>query len=403
MQILEHDAKRQMSEKFKDAFLQTVYGHATDPFLSIHVRRDHLVRDSLKELSRPGVDFKKRLKVSFANEDGVDAGGLTKEWFLLLVRELFDPQYGMWEFEEDSQLCWFSAMSKAIAGSSGHHTEYAEELKQSFYFVGIILGLAIYNGTILDVRFPIAMYKKILSVAVTMEDFQQFKPTVAANLQKLLEYPVNEDSEGFEAAFGDMTFSIEVADPFEGSIRELELVPDGKTMNVTAENRQAYVTAYMEYVMNVSVSKPFESFKSGFMKVIGGNSIGLFRAEEIEMMVRGGTELDLKGLQSVTVYEGFDETDTMVVWLWEIVHGWSPELKQKFLLFVTGSDRIPATGIESMNFKVSCLEPNVVDSDNLPIAHTCFNQLCLYRYASADKLKRKLETAITYSAGFGLK
>lgn len=35
-------------------------------------------------------------------------GGLKKEWFVLLVRELFDPAYGMFLYDEDSQLCFFN-------------------------------------------------------------------------------------------------------------------------------------------------------------------------------------------------------------------------------------------------------------------------------------------------------
>lgn len=40
------------------------------------------------------MDLKKSLRIEFIGEDGVDAGGLRKEWFLLLVRQLFDPQFG---------------------------------------------------------------------------------------------------------------------------------------------------------------------------------------------------------------------------------------------------------------------------------------------------------------------
>jgi len=40
------------------------------------------------------MDLKKKLKVTFAGEPGLDMGGLTKEWFLLLVRQIFQPEYG---------------------------------------------------------------------------------------------------------------------------------------------------------------------------------------------------------------------------------------------------------------------------------------------------------------------
>jgi hypothetical protein len=39
-------------------------------------------------------DIKKGLKIEFIGEEGVDAGGLRKEWFLLLIREVFDEAHG---------------------------------------------------------------------------------------------------------------------------------------------------------------------------------------------------------------------------------------------------------------------------------------------------------------------
>lgn len=39
-------------------------------------------------------DLKKKLRVSFAGEPGLDMGGLTKEWFLLLLRKIFREEYG---------------------------------------------------------------------------------------------------------------------------------------------------------------------------------------------------------------------------------------------------------------------------------------------------------------------
>jgi hypothetical protein len=53
------------------------------------------IEDSLKHSSDNELaELKKSLKIEFVGEDGVDAGGLRKEWFLLLVRHLFDPKYG---------------------------------------------------------------------------------------------------------------------------------------------------------------------------------------------------------------------------------------------------------------------------------------------------------------------
>lgn len=97
--ILEYDARRQMEVKAREAFFSSLANkRAVNQYLVLKVRRDCLVEDSLKGISE-GVggmgDIKKGLKIEFVGEDGVDAGGLRKEWFLLLVRDVFDPNYGM--------------------------------------------------------------------------------------------------------------------------------------------------------------------------------------------------------------------------------------------------------------------------------------------------------------------
>lgn len=99
IQILEHDAKRQMHIKARDAFFDSILSRRNiEQYLTLTVRRDCLVEDSLKGVSEVigsgGEDIKKGLRIAFHGEEGVDAGGLKKEWFLLLVREVFNPDHG---------------------------------------------------------------------------------------------------------------------------------------------------------------------------------------------------------------------------------------------------------------------------------------------------------------------
>jgi len=99
IRILEHDARRQMEIKAREAFFNSILRNKTmEQYLILKVRRDCLVDDSLKSISEVvgagQEEIKKGLKVQFMNEEGIDAGGLRKEWFLLLVREIFDPNHG---------------------------------------------------------------------------------------------------------------------------------------------------------------------------------------------------------------------------------------------------------------------------------------------------------------------
>lgn len=48
------------------------------------------------------------VQVIFVGEEAVDAGGVRKEFFLLMMKELLDPKYGMFRYNEDSRLIWFA-------------------------------------------------------------------------------------------------------------------------------------------------------------------------------------------------------------------------------------------------------------------------------------------------------
>ena len=88
--------------------------------------------DSLKEISEKQKDLKKKLKVSFVGEPGLDMGGLTKEWFQMLVKQIFEPDYGMFVYHPHSRCYWFS-----VSGSSSNLREYN--------LIGVLMGLAVYN------------------------------------------------------------------------------------------------------------------------------------------------------------------------------------------------------------------------------------------------------------------
>lgn len=52
------------------------------------------------------LDLKKQLVVEFEGEQGVDEGGVSKEFFQLIVEEIFNPDYGMFTQQPDSHTVW---------------------------------------------------------------------------------------------------------------------------------------------------------------------------------------------------------------------------------------------------------------------------------------------------------
>ena len=147
----------------------------------MEVRRSHAIRDTLIQLDEKSThELRKQLRVTFLGEEGIDEGGVQKEFFQVIVKEMLEEKYGMFETQPDSRLAWFSRSGAPDA-----------EILKEYNLIGRLFGLAIYNGVILDVNFPRAMYKKMLAYAPDMSDLHQIDPQLARGLEQLLEFRGN--------------------------------------------------------------------------------------------------------------------------------------------------------------------------------------------------------------------
>uniref|UniRef100_A0A671XN60 HECT and RLD domain containing E3 ubiquitin protein ligase 4 n=1 Tax=Sparus aurata TaxID=8175 RepID=A0A671XN60_SPAAU len=384
--LLQTDAVIQMQmavdqaqmQNFSSMFMPAV--ESVNPCLILIVRRENIVGDTMEVLRKSkNVDYKKPLKVIFVGEEAVDAGGVRKEFFLLIMKELLDPKYGMFRYYEESRLIWFS-------------NKTFEDI-DLFNLIGVICGLAIYNLTIVELHFPVALYKKLLKRKPTLDDLKELMPDVGRSLQMLLDYTEDDLEETF-------CLNFTITEENYGATEVLELVPNGEDINVNKSNRQEFVSAYVDYVFNTSVAPLFECFYAGFHKVCGGKVLELFQPNELQAMVIGNTNYDWTELQKSTEYKGEYWTDHPTIRLfWEVFHDLPLEKKKQFLLFLTGSDRIPILGMKSLKLVI---QPTGGGEHYLPVAHTCFNLLDLPKYTSRETLSEKLLQAIDHNQGFNL-
>lgn len=154
------------------------------------------------------------------------------------------------------------------------------------------------------------------------------------------------------------------------------------------------------------------------MKVCGGRVLELFHSHELMAVVIGNENYDWEALEDAAEYKnGYSSSDPTIRWFWEVLHELSLEDKKKFLLFLTGCDRIPIQGMKAIKVNLTCCYHSYLiiklnklqiviqptnDDKFLPVAHTCFNLLDLPRYQTKEKLKYKLLQAIQQTQGFSL-
>eukprot|EP00039_Didymoeca_costata_P009062 m.120033 g.120033 ORF g.120033 m.120033 type:complete len:755 (+) comp14343_c0_seq5:255-2519(+) len=389
----ENEIMRSLRQNQDIDLLQLIMGHQPSHFM-IKVSRDSIVRDAIQQISEYHTRFpkmlKKEFKVQFEGEEGLDYGGVRKEFFLLILKELFDPKYGMFTYSEATRLYWFYRASF--------------ETPEEFRLLGMLTGIALYNNVNLDLHFPSFIFRKLMEghgeskkeSKLTLSDLAEVNPELAHGLQQLLDY----DGDDLEDVFM-RTFCVEYE--VFGEKRIHALCEGGVDRALTKDNREEFVELYIDYELNESIKASFNAYREGFWIVCeGAAGLSLFEATELQELICGTQDLDFEALEEVTQYDGYEEgKDTQVVkWFWEIVkNDFSDDDKKQLLAFSTGSDRVPVGGLEHVKFIIGKQGP---DSDRLPSSHTCFNVLLLPEYSSKEKLERLLRKAIQNSEGFGM-
>ncbi|EPY54216.1 HECT-type ubiquitin-protein ligase Pub3 [Schizosaccharomyces cryophilus OY26] len=352
---------------------------------SIKVRRDHIFEDSYAEIMRNSAhDLKKRLMIRFEGEDGLDYGGLSREFFFLLSHKMFDPIYCLFEY---SAVDNYTLQINPHSGINPEHLNY-------FRFIGRVIGLAIFHRRFLDAFFVISLYKKLLQKKVTLADME----SIDADFYRSLKWVLENDITGIL----DLTFSAE-EDHF-GEVRTIELKPNGENIEVTEENKKEYVDLVTEWRISKRVEDQFNAFYAGFVELVPPDLVSVFDERELELLIGGISDVDINDWKNHTEYRTYSASDQVVKWFWEIISNWKNEERSMLLQFATGTSRIPVNGFRDLQGSDGPRKFTIEKAgspDQLPVAHTCFNRLDLPEYPTKAKLEGKLSLAIENTVGFG--
>ncbi|MCL7039483.1 hypothetical protein MKW94_010086 [Papaver nudicaule] len=361
--------------------------------LRISVRRAYILEDSYNQLRmRSTQDLKGRLTVHFQGEEGIDAGGLTREWYQLLSRVIFDKGALL-----------FTTVGNESTFQPNPNSVYQTEHLSYFKFVGRVVGKALFDGQLLDVHFTRSFYKHILGVKVTYHDIEAIDPDYFKNLKWMLENDISDVL--------DLTFSMDADEEKlilyeKAEVTDYELIPGGRNIRVTEENKHEYVDLVAEHRLTTAIRPQINAFLEGFNELIPRELISIFNDKELELLISGLPDIDLDDMRANTEYSGFSAASPIIQWFWEVAQGFSKEDKARLLQFVTGTSKVPLEGFSalqgisgSQRFQI---HKAYGSPDHLPSAHTCFNQLDLPEYPSKQHLEERLLLAIhEANEGFG--
>ncbi|XP_049865404.1 E3 ubiquitin-protein ligase Su(dx) [Pectinophora gossypiella] len=360
--------------------------NALPSHIKITLSRQTLFEDSYHQIMRlPAYELRRRLYIIFRGEEGLDYGGVSREWFFLLSHEVLNPMYCLFEYANKNN---YSLQINPASYVNPDHLLY-------FKFIGRFIAMALYHGRFIYSGFTMPFYKRMLNKKLTMKDIESIDPEFYNSLVWIRDNNIDEC--GLE-----MWHSVD----FEvlGQVIHHELKPGGDKERVTEENKEHYLQLVTQWRMSRGIEEQTSAFLDGFNEVVPLEWLKYFDERELELMLCGMQEVDVDDWQRNTIYRHYTRTSKQVAWFWQFVRQMDNEKRARLLQFVTGTCRVPVGGFAELMGSNGpqrfCIEK--VGKDTwLPRSHTCFNRLDLPPYKSYEQLCEKLNFAIEETEGFG--
>lgn len=358
--------------------------------INVRIRRDYVYEDAYEKLSPQNEpNLRRKIRVSFINavgldEAGIDGGGLFREFMNELLKSAFNPIRGLFKLTSDGYL-YPNPNVAFIEENFGPH----------YYFLGRMLGKAIYEKFLAELPFATFFLQKILSRSsgkVDIHHLASLDPEMYRNLLYLKTYDGNVE---------DLGLDFTIVNSEIGQTQVIDLKPNGRDIAVTNENRIEYIHLVANYKLNRQINEQVFKFRQGLSDVINLEWLRMFDANELRILISGAPgEIDVTDWRNHSQYRApYSKEHPIIQAFWRCVHEFTEDQKRKLLKFTTSCSRPPLFGFKEL-YPEFCIQSAGSEIDRLPTSNTCINLLKLPEYENETVLKEKLLYAIQAAAGF---
>lgn len=306
------------------------------PSIHISVRRSYLYEDAFEKLSPENEpELRLKMRVQLVNtagleEAGVDGGGLFREFLSELLKTSFDPNRGFFRLTRDNMLYPNPTVHLLI-----------DDFPKHYYFIGRILGKALYENLLVELPFAEFFLSKIVGRQsdVDVHYLASLDPVMYRNLLYLKSY---------KSDVADLGLDFTVLSDELGERRIDELKPNGASIQVTNHNRIEYIHLMADYKLNKQIRAQCNAFKQGIGNVIPLDWLQMFNSKDLQVLISGAQiPVDVNDLKLHTNYTGGYAPDhPTITAFWKVVNEFTDQQKGQLLKFVTSCSRPPLLGFK---------------------------------------------------------
>ncbi|KAF1335684.1 hypothetical protein FI667_g1254, partial [Globisporangium splendens] len=330
-------------------------------FHTIRIHREHVLKQSFQIfLTAPTATLRRRLRVDFMEEPGIDGGGILREWIHLICNQVFSDKLGVFQLTNSSahQGYW-------ISRNAGKH---CRNHLQMYQFFGKLVGKALLEGLLLNVRLSIPLVKHILGAPFKLSDIRLLDETVYSSLKWIL---TNNNTQNLCLNF---------------AVEDYDLIPNGSNIPLNDGNKNLYVEKVMQYYLFDSVKAEIASIMEGVRSVIPETMLHIFDYKELDLMLSGLPHIDVLDWRANSevrmLGENVDKEIKVVEWFWEILESFNQDGRSRLLQYVTGSSGVPVEGFQGLTGMDGDIQLFTIQLANsiskvytvLPHASTCLNR-----------------------------
>ena len=388
------DKIRYLKEYIKPKKIPIIQGNCT-----FNITRQNILEESMHQISDISFNFYKELKIKFIGEDGLDAGGILREWYTNIFEIL----------ESDKLKLFIPSDSRDFSYIINPFLFHNSENYKYLNFIGKIIAKAIYQNINVNICWNKLIYKMILKEKIVLEDLIFIDYPLYASSKNILDsIKLNKiQNPNFnELQYMQnlsLTYSLEMSDCYN-HLHSFELIPNGKKIPVL--NLIDYISKRINFLYGLYeplVGKIRESLFS----YLPENIIYQFTSDDLESLINGAPFIDIEDWQLNTIYkEPYNEKHHVIIWFWNAVAKLSQKQLSNLLFFSTGSSRVPIEGFKALEsnrdnnskFTIEMI-PYQRNKKNFIKAHTCFNRLDLPNFMT----QREVEEAVKFISEYEIK
>lgn len=243
------------------------------PRIRIKIKREQIFTDAFAQLQyRSSKEMRGKLDIEFHGEAGIDAGGLTRDFYIELSREMFNPGYSL-----------FTPTSNGVSFHPNTNSQVNPDHLNFFRFIGRIIGKALFDGHLLELQFSKPMYKMMVGDPLEFKDLRDLDNEFYRSCSWVLEN--DPENQGL---------SFSVNQEYFGKCSNIDLKEKGSDLDVTNQNKHEYLELLSHWQMYKRVQEQCDAFLRGFHDMVPKKFVRIFSAQELELLISGLPKVDCK-------------------------------------------------------------------------------------------------------------